>query len=41
MYISIQYQVIREVVYDAVYKLTSPQEQVGADERGRNPIHAM
>lgn len=34
MYISIQYQVIREKVYDAIYKLTSPQEQVDADERG-------
>lgn len=30
VYISIQYQVIREKVYDAVYKLTSPQEQVCA-----------
>lgn len=28
VYISIQYQVIREKVFDAVYRLTNPQEQV-------------
>lgn len=37
VYISIQYQVIREKVYDAVYKLTSPQEQV---RNGQGPGQA-
>ncbi|EWM25334.1 hypersensitive-induced response protein [Nannochloropsis gaditana] len=30
VYISIQYQVIREKVFDAVYRLTNPQEQIRA-----------
>ena len=48
VYISIQYQVIREKVYDAVYKLTSPQEQVCArpcrdrpTDRQTDQTHAM